>query len=133
MLGHLGETLNAALAILAIATLAGLGLMRGTVTNLRENLNDARGEITDKERRLATAEAEIARLNSKIMTQAQGIETLGAQIRGEGYWIRLGNELAEHHTEAVRHWEADERLLTELRTAIDALSERMGKPPDERT
>lgn len=52
--------LTTALSIVAIATLAGLGLLRGTVTNLRDNLKDARDEITDKDRRLLEAEKTIA-------------------------------------------------------------------------
>jgi uncharacterized coiled-coil protein SlyX len=75
-----------ALSIVSIATLAGLGLLRGTVTNLRENLKDARDEITDKERRLTEAEKTIA-------TQKSDLAALGRVVTGEDKIDALGHRM----------------------------------------
>jgi len=121
MIDHLGATLNAALAVVAIATLAGLGLMRGTVTGLRENLSEARAEIGDKERRLKDAEAEIIKLKAQTRSQAHDLDAVGRLVRGESYWTELGDKLDIHHTEAKTHWAEDERLLARILADLDAL------------
>ena len=125
MLHSLGSFLQVALTVLTLASLAGLGLMRGTVTNLRENLNDARAEIADKDRRHAEdsadkderirdAEAEIIRLKAQVNSQAHDLEAVGRLVRGESYWDELGEKLDKHHSEAVTHWQHDEDLLTQI-------------------
>lgn len=106
-----GSVLNAALSIVAIATLAGLGLMRGTVTNLRENLADARAEIADKDRRLTE-------LETKSQTQATDLAALGRVVTGEAHWVAIGDKLDEHHGQATTHWAKDETILTEIRDLL---------------
>lgn len=121
MLGHLGETLNAALAIVAVATLAGLGLTRGHVNNLRERLGDYEKEVSEKDRRLTEAETEITRLKTKVNSQAHDLEAVGRLIRGESYWTELGEKLDSHHNEAKNHWNADERKLDGIQTTLAGL------------
>jgi uncharacterized coiled-coil protein SlyX len=70
----IGNLLTTALSIVSIAGLAGLGLLRGTVTNLRENLKDAREEIADKDRRLAEYEKTVA-------TQKSDLAALGRIVK----------------------------------------------------
>jgi hypothetical protein len=134
MLGSLGSFLQVALTVLTLASLAGLGLMRGTVTNLRETLRDAREEVADKDRRytadladkdrrLTEAEAEIIRLRAKINSQAKDIDAYGRLVRGETYWSELGEKLDSHHGEAKIHWSEDERLLKQIIADLDKFTD----------
>lgn len=118
-MGDLGSMIQTALSIVAIASLAGLGLMRGTVTNLRENLKDAREEIVDKERRLTEAEAEIVKLNALGLAQHNDLQALGRVVTGEAHWKAIGKQLDEHHSEAKTHWLADEQKLDQIRDALE--------------
>lgn len=89
-----GNLLTTVLAVLAITTAGGLGLMRGTVTNLRENLRDARDEIQDKDRRLTECEKRTTQLSSDL-------DALSRVVTGEAHWVALEGQLEEHHREAM--------------------------------
>ena len=126
-MNDLGNFLQVALTVLTLASLAGLGLMRGTVTNLRENLKDAREEISDKDRRLTAAETQIIQLNAKVKSQTHDIEAYGRLVRGESYWTELGEKLDVHHEEAKLHWIEDEKLLRQIDRRLG------GQSPGKRT
>ena len=123
----LGNFLQLALTVLTLTSLAGLGLMRGTVTTLREALTDARGEIADKGRRLTETETEITRLKAKVNSQTHDLEAMGRLIRGESYWTELGEKLDSHHSEAKTHWQADERKLDTIARNLAGLRTDLGK------
>jgi chromosome segregation ATPase len=127
MFGNLGDTFNTALAIVSIATLTGLGLMRGTITNLRENLRDARDEIADKDRRLTETEGDLVRLRAQVKSQGHDLEAVGRLIRGESYWTELGEKLDAHHSEAKKHWLADELKLDAINGGLAGLRADLGK------
>lgn len=82
----IGSLLTTALSIISIATLAGLGLLRGTVTNLRESLKDAREDIADKDRRHFDDENTIHR-------QKSDLEALARVVTGEAHWVALGDKM----------------------------------------
>lgn len=96
--------LTTALSIISIATLAGLGLLRGTVTNLRENLKDARGDVADKDRRHLEDEAIIAR-------QKADLDALARVVTGEAHWVAIQDK------------------MDELTTLIQLLLKKMGGTP----
>jgi hypothetical protein len=98
--------LTGGVAILAIATAVGYGLLRGRVTALRDELKDEReGRADDARAELAVVRNDLAAL-SRIVT-------------GEAHWVAIGQKLDEHHEEAVRYWreakQIDAEQLRELR------------------
>lgn len=107
--------LAAALGIVSIATLAGLGFMRGTVINLREQLADARGET--KALKESRDEA-----NRQIATLKTDLAALTRVVTGEAHWVAIGDKLDEHHHAAMGHWESGEKTLAQI------LAELRGKP-----
>ena len=118
----MGDMLNTALAVVAIATLAGLGLMRGTVTGLRENLKDCREEAAETRRKLEVAEAENSRLQSdlaalsRVVTGEAHITALGQEVSEVGTQVaNVGDRIDTHHTAAEGFWSTVRNLLTEIR------------------
>jgi chromosome segregation ATPase len=112
--------LSTALSIVAVATLAGLGLLRGTVTTLRENLRDARDEINDKERRLNEALSRLAEAETKIKTQASDLDALARVVTGEAHWVALGQRLEEHHDLAVQIYEEMKKIFADIQKLVEA-------------
>lgn len=94
--------------IVALTTLAGLGLLRGTVIGLREQLNDERGLTASLRARRDEDAAKIAQLTTDLAA-------LGRVVTGEAHWIAIGHQLDEHHEHATLHWDAERQLLTEIR------------------
>lgn len=99
-----GALLNTALTIVTLATLAGLGLLRGTVTNLRERLNDRAQENAELKERLLDAEG-------KLKETKADLDTLKRVVTGEVHWSALTELLTAHHAEANEHWDATEETL----------------------
>jgi hypothetical protein len=96
------------LGVIAVSTAAGLGLLRGTVVGLREQLDD--------ERKLSTSLRAQRTEDRALIVRLQGdLEALGRVVTGEAHWIAIGQELTEHHDAAVSHWEVERGLLREIR------------------
>lgn len=109
----IGDLFSYALAVVSIATLAGLGFMRGTVTNLREQLKDTRD--TNAELRAERAEDAV-----KIEQLKTDLDALSRVVTGEVHWAQLGHQLDEHHGEARTHWaEADQRSAAMLAALLE--------------
>jgi hypothetical protein len=138
VLHSLGSFLQVASTILVLASLAGLGLMRGRVVDLREQLGDARNEITDNERRhiaelaerdrrLAVIEAEGAELRGKLEREKVAREALASEVRGDSKIESLSQRLDIHSGEARSHWLTVEELLRQLLKQITELLKRGAK------
>lgn len=113
MYQHLGSLLSVGLAIISIATLAGLALMRTNLVTLRESLADARGEIDDKDRRLKGIEADRDRIKTDLAA-------LTRVVTGEAHWVAIGRKLDNHHREAMAHWRTDEDTLMNILRALES-------------
>jgi hypothetical protein len=97
--GDLGGLLSTALAIVSIATLAGLGLMRGTVTNLREQLRDERDARAADRAQKADDEADHLKFKAESETRIAQLESDNAALQrvvtGEVHWVALGQRLED--------------------------------------
>jgi hypothetical protein len=106
--GELGELLSAALAIVTIATLAGLGLMRGTVTNLRELLSDERAASAAAKAKRIEEDAEHVKYKAEAEAQIEQLRqdhsALARVVTGEAHLVAILDLLEE----AIR-------LLTEMK------------------
>lgn len=99
------------LAIVTLATAAGLGLQRGRITSLREQLTDSRAEVADIDRRLGTEKARGDQLTTDLAA-------LGRVVTGEAHWVAIGEQLDTHHQAATTHWNRDEQILSEIRDRL---------------
>lgn len=97
--GDLGGLLSAALAIVSIATLAGLGLLRGTVTNLREQLRDEREARASDRAQRDDDERENLKFRTEAQTRIAQLEADNAALQrvvtGEVHWVALGTRLED--------------------------------------
>lgn len=107
----LGRLLSIALAVVSIATLAGMGLLVGRVGALRSNLKDSDDELARTVRRLGDSEARV-----EVLEHA--LEELGRMVTGEAHLVALEQKLDDHHVAAETHWQADETLLREIRDRL---------------
>lgn len=107
----MADMLNTGLAIVAIATLAGLGLMRGTITSLRESLSDARAEIADKDRRLGENDRKLAELEARVAV-------LTSTVTGEVHWVALEQQVDDHHKTAMTQWADIRDVLRDIHVLL---------------
>lgn len=119
------DFLSAALGIVSIATLAGLGFMRGTVTNLREQLADSRNQIKDlKESRIesdaktATLQADLAALG-RLKTGEEEWAKVDGRLEGLGQMVgNFAVKLDDHHDQAMHRLDQGAETLTEIRDEL---------------
>ena len=111
----LSALLPTALAITALSTAAGLGLMRGTVTNLREQLADCRADN-------ATLRQTRDELHATLDALQHRVDALGREVRGEEFWAAqsvqwttIAEELRAHHEEVMANDRAALAALREIR------------------
>lgn len=97
--GDLGDLLSLALAVVAISTLAGYGLLRGNVQNLRDQLKDEREARESLTGRFTEMKTENTDLRGKV-------KVLEGIVTGEVHWVALGSQLDHHHQEAKEYWTA---------------------------
>lgn len=129
------ELLGTAATIVAVASLAGVGLIRGTVTNLRENLKDMRDENADLRRRLSERE-------SDLLTAKGDLAAVERIKTGKFELDEINTKLDEHHditiamiTQITKSIEKAlsilDRVSSELSTMVDKIVSAL-KRSDER-
>lgn len=133
---EISSLLSTSLAILSLATLAGLGLTRGQITSLREQLSDSRAETAAirisrseelAERNLERAEdirtrtedralraLERAKFETDIATLTSEVTALRRVVTGEVQWSSISEMLEKHHEDSIEHWTKTENGISEL-------------------
>jgi hypothetical protein len=121
-----------AAVILALATAAGYGLLRGRVTALRDELHDEREGRASDQRRITQLNADLIESRSETKLLRSEIEAVGRQVRTEGYWQEVGRKLDAHNDAAEAYWaRADARgedVVATQHAVLDVLKEL--KPDD---
>lgn len=105
------DLITSAGAIVMIATLAGMGYFRGTVTNLKEKVDGYQKD--NGELRTQRDEARIDRDRYKA-----DLDALTRVVTGEVHWVAIGEKIDEHNGRAEHHWRQDEALLKEIRDIL---------------
>ncbi len=100
-----------ALAVVTLATAAGLGLQRGRIASLQGQLDESDKELKRVKDRHTEAIAELKVVRADL-------EALGRVVTGEAHWVAIGDKLDVHHAEATAHWTNDERILAEIRDRL---------------
>jgi hypothetical protein len=123
--------LSTALSIMAIASLAGLGLTRGRILNLQESLKEARAdteairasradEREERAREKLEEAAARADLEARVVQLAADLDTLGRTVTGEAHLVAILQSQEEHHVNAVAHWQAESDQTKALLEALNA-------------
>lgn len=89
-----------------IAT-AVVGVLFGTNKTLRDTANDRGVRITDLEAQVIRTKADLAERNSEV-------SILKSMVTGKVELIALGDQLDEHHRQAVVHWTRLDSHVQEL-------------------
>ena len=103
--------LGTAATIVALGSFAGLGLMRGTLSGLRDSNADLRARVGDLEKDRVEKTAELAEVRSEN-------RLLKAMVTGKVDWTAISDQLEEHHRQAVKHWGKQTALLTQIHTDL---------------
>lgn len=114
----LGSWVQTLIAVAAIATVAGFGLQRGTVVNLRERLQDAKSELADANTKITELEALRVKDKAEFVEVKADLAALRRTVTGAAQWDAIATKLDQHHQEAIRHWEKDETVLEEIRDTL---------------
>lgn len=119
---HLGSYLPILAGILTITTVAAAafaGLKMGTERTLRDSNVDLRARVSDLESERADDEAKIARLEGSIREQVGEIKLLSSMVQGRVDWTAIGDQLEEHHRQALGYWSRTEQHLAGIQTALE--------------
>lgn len=82
-----------------------------------KTLRDSRD---DQEKRITQLEAERTRDKAELAGKDAQIDALGKVVTGEAYLVAISDQIAQHHSEAVRQW-------THVTTTLDHLDQTMTK------
>lgn len=117
----LTSLITAALGIITLSTAAGLGLMRGTMTNLREQLADTRA---------SNAEMRVERTEDRALIEKQKaeLEALSKIVTGEIHWRAMSDLLDDHHKAAREYWQRAEGRDREMLAALRQLGPVLNHP-----
>lgn len=91
------NVLGVAATIFALASAAGLGLMRGTLGNLRASNEDLRKRVSDLEAERERNQLEKAEMRGEITRLQDHEGYLQTMIQGRVEWTAISDQLEEVH------------------------------------
>lgn len=109
-----GQVPSAAAVVMTLLSTGYVGMQRGRITNLREQVDDER-------RRVDSLKAERADLQASVQTLSSEMAALRGVVTGEVHWNSISDLLEHHHALAEQHWSRAESTLTRL---LDKLERR---------
>lgn len=101
------------LAIITLATAAGVGFQRGKIARLK---SDA-AEADSRAERLAN---ELRDTQQQLHKTTADLDALTRVVTGEAHWTAIGHTLDEHHSEALQHWTRERELLQRVVQLLEA-------------
>jgi hypothetical protein len=96
------NVLGVAATIFALASAAGLGLMRGTLGNLRASNDDLRARVSDLEAERERNQIEKTEMRAEITRLQDHEGYLQTMIQGRVEWTAISDQLEEVHRLTVR-------------------------------
>lgn len=119
--------LTAALAVLALATAGGYGLLRGRVSALRDELKDEREGRASERETIRELRASLVAAQAEVAALRIDVEAIGKVARGEAHWVAVGEQLDTHHAKSVEHWMRDEELGAAMLAVLTELKDVFGR------
>lgn len=107
-----GQVLGAAAVLMTLLSTGYVGMQRGRIVNLRE-------QVVDERRRVDSLKAERSDLQANIQTLSSEMAALRGVVTGEVHWNSISDLLEHHHTLAEQHWTRAEATLTRLLNKFD--------------
>lgn len=126
MFDDLSGLAQAALTILALASIAGFGLQRGHTKNIDMRLTEERTYSSGLEKRVAYLETEMAKQRADNAAKDAEIQAL-QRIKSNEDALQavstklttFGAALEAHNSNAERHWTTQEAQTTRLIKAVE--------------
>lgn len=101
------------LAVITLATAAGVGFQRGKIARLR-------GELAESDARSARLADELRDTQANLEKTSTELAALTRVVTGEAHWTAIGQTLDEHHSEATDHWRRERGLLERVVQLLEA-------------
>lgn len=108
----LGQVLGAAAVLMTLLSTGYVGMQRGRIVNLREQVDDER-------RRVDSLKAERADLQANVQTLSSEMAALRGVVTGEVHWKSISDLLEHHHVLAEQHWNRAEGTLSKLMEKLE--------------
>lgn len=106
--------INTALAIFAIASLAGAGIQRGKIKQLREDVADADRRIDALKEEREEDKAKISTLTAEVVTLTTDLDALARVVTGEAHLVALQDMLLSHDKLVQEKWKFFTEVLQDI-------------------
>jgi hypothetical protein len=118
LVGSLQPILTGVLAVTTIVAAAFAGLMIGTQRTLRDSNTDLRARVTDLEQERSERDAKIAAIELIVTEREAENKLLSSMVQGRVDWTAIGDQLEEHHRQALLWWSKTEQHLSSIEKSL---------------